>query len=29
MTGNNSKSGLDYLDELVDEYNNSYHLPIG
>ena len=29
MTGNNSKSGLDYLNELVDECNNSYHLPIG
>ena len=29
MTGNNSKSGLDYLNELVDECNNSYHLPVG
>ena len=25
MTANNSKSYLDYLNKLLDEYNNSYH----
>ena len=25
MTANNKKSGLGYLNKLVDKYNNSYH----
>ena len=29
MTGNNCKSYLDYLNKLVDEYNNPYHCSIG
>ena len=29
MTANNSKSYLNYLHNLVDEYNNSYHHSIG
>ena len=29
MTANNSKSYLSYLNELVDEYNNTYNYSIG
>ena len=29
MTGNNCKSYLDYLNKLVDEYNNPYHCSTG
>ena len=29
MTANNSDCYLDYLNKLVDEYNNSYHCCIG
>ena len=29
MTANDSKSYLSYLNKLIDEYNNSYHRPIG
>ena len=28
MTGNDSKSFLSYLNELVDKYNNTYHCSI-
>ena len=29
MTGNDSKSYLDYLNKLVGEYKNTYHRCIG
>ena len=29
MTANNSKSRLDYLNKLVDQYSNTYHRSIG
>ena len=29
MTGNDSKSYLNYLNKLADEYNNTYHRSIG
>ena len=29
MTANDSKSYLDYLNKLLDEYNNSYHYSNG
>ena len=29
MTGNNSKSYINYLNKLVDDYNNTYHRSIG
>ena len=28
MTANDNKSYLHYLNKLVDQYNNTYHLPI-
>ena len=28
LVANNSKSYLPYLDELVDQYNNTYHLSV-